>query len=180
MNILKFAIFLSVGIGLAHAEEFDGDLEKIETVHGKRYEKIYIVGGDGTGLTFRHKDGIAKVDFSELPMNLRMLYEPVDAGEEEKIDTAGVKEEHFVPLLDFSLRYRPPAVHSAQVLPLGCCSGVPWKPYWPRFHPAHQLVDPLCREAVLRDFLYTTGLVCPPCGIVPRRLPYDRPYLVLH
>ncbi|MAS94089.1 MAG: hypothetical protein CMO55_12910 [Verrucomicrobiales bacterium] len=163
MKFLKCAIFICLGIFLGNAQGFDGDLEKIETVNGRLYEKIFILSGDETGLTFRHEAGIAKVDYSELPMNLRMLFEPAEKVDAPEADPQ--EETEFIPLLDFALQFRYSPVYRPKLIPAPVCRDVVWRSHWPRYNPAHRLVDPFCRELALRDFLYTTGLVMPPCEI---------------
>lgn len=172
MNFLNYAIVICMALLALNARGFDGDLEKIETINGKLYEKIYILSGDDKGLTFRHEAGIAKVSYAELPMNLRMLFEPA-----ERTDSPEKGEEtreEFVPILDFTLRYRFSPVSfpvvSNHCAPALACRGIHWKSHWPGYNPAHRLVDPVCRELALRDFLYTTGLLPAPCGIRPVRV----------
>jgi hypothetical protein len=165
------------------------DLEEIKTLTGKRYEAIEILGADAYGLMFRHREGIAKVNFSELSTGLRMLYEGGDlvgvakADSTEPVQAVGVVNATqdspgvFVPILNFRLQIQRGG-GAASGCAVGCspCAGFPWRSYWPRYQTAHALVRPDCRALVLKDFLYTTGLQPRPCGVVTRSLPRGHAY----
>ena len=185
MNFLKYATVMGaismIGFSsLADEEVFDFD--RIKTTHGRTYQKIFVISADAHGLMFRHETGIAKLSFPELPMNLRMLYEPADMGAELKTETPDeVTEEKNPPAaspiyLTYLVR---PVYQINQTMPNYCRAPVQyWPNHWPRYHPAHALAHAPHRELVLRDFLYTTELACKPPGVVTRRLPYRRPYLM--
>jgi len=165
------------------------DLEEIKTLTGKRYEAIEVLGADEYGLMFRHRRGIAKVNFSELSTGLRMLYEGGDlvgvspADSTEAVQPAGdatpepTAAEVFVPVLTFRLQIQR---GWNDLSPKSCggspCASFPWRSYWPRYHSAHALTRPDCRALVLRDFLYTTGLQPKPCGVVTRSRPRGHAY----
>lgn len=184
INIMKFliaAIFLAVGAtSLAQAGGFD--LDAITTVEGREYQEIFIVDSDEHGLLFRHRRGIAKLPFASLPTNLRMLYEvsaplevPDEATEQVGEPQMSPSGQNLIPLV-FTVRtrvYPQPAVDSSGY----GCGPFLWPSHWPRFHPVHHLVNPYCREMALRDFLYTTGLLPKPPGILTYRLPCNRPWL---
>lgn len=92
------------------------DLEEIKTLTGKRYVAIEVLEADEYGLMFRHRRGIAKVNFSKLSTGLRMLYEGGDlvgvapAESTEAVQPAGgeipepTAAEVFVPVLTFRLQ----------------------------------------------------------------------------
>ncbi len=84
MKILNFAWILSIvlSIGSALAQDSDYDLERIKTLRGRIFHEITIVSSDVDGLMFRHKEGVAKVSFEELSINLREMFEPVPDSED--------------------------------------------------------------------------------------------------
>ncbi len=185
MNFIKYATVMGVisMIGFSSlADEEVFDFDRLKTTHGRTYEKIFVLSADAHGVMFRHEAGIAKLSFSELPMNLRMLYEPADTGAELSTEApAEVVEEKVAPVsppiyLTYLVR---PVYQIYQAMPNYCPAPAQyWPGHWPRYHPAHALAHPPHRELVVRDFLYTTGLACKPPGVVTRRLPYRRPYLM--
>jgi len=196
MKFLKFAIVPCLACWLLASASGEGgyDLEKISTNDGRVYRDILVVEADRHGLMFRHRDGIAKVDYEFLSRNLRMLYEPVSEVEEKgeggsadsdspdgegdgegdgRAGEAGIAEE--AGSWTVTLRSRTiVAVPRAAGWRSGCrpcgAGAVTWRRHWPRYHPAHALAGPICREAVVRDFLYTTGLLARPPGVTVRRL----------
>lgn len=196
MNYLIFAIFgmiLSVPL-FCKAEGGDFDLAQIKTVYGKVYRDVYIVEADRYGLTFRHRDGIAKVVFSSLSANLRMLYEGTDEvgkdeGDAEKKELAaadasgsmksestgitGPGNDSAAPLV-FTVRNRVTLPSPAFWLGGGplCAGRMGWPGNWHRNSSAHRLTNPYCRELVVRDFLYSSGLIPKPPGIFTYPVPY--------
>lgn len=189
MKILIVAIFLALSFS-GFAQDGDFDLEKISTVEGREYRDILIVDSDEHGLLFRHRQGIAKLPFASLPTNLRMLYEvaaPVETVEEgEKVEETESEDSekaksaaNFYPLT-FTVRtrtYPKSPVDSCGPGPGSGCGPFLWPSHWPRFRPAHHLVNPYCRELAVRDFLYTSGLLPKPPGVFTYRLPHNRPFL---
>ncbi len=185
MNFIKTATVIGaismIGFSsLADEEVFD--FERLKTTHGRTYEKIFVLSADAHGLMFRHEAGIAKLSFTELPMNLRMLYEPAETEAELKSESPEEEAEgKLAPAaspvyLTYLIR---PVYQVYQTMPNYCRAPAQyWPNHWPRYHPAHALAHAPHRELVLRDFLYTTGLACKPRGVVTRRLPYRRPYLM--
>ncbi|MEM7601289.1 MAG: hypothetical protein AAF357_07710 [Verrucomicrobiota bacterium] len=186
MKVLKFAVLLLVGFSsiLTIASDVTFDLDRIKTEHGRVYHDILILDSDRHGLLFRHRKGIAKIEFSQLSMNLRMLYEPV--GEEEPPEPAPdvelISVEEVIPLSQ-TAAYTLTA-HSRVHLPINAFQAGQWSPcvsyrrnwpsHWPGYQPALRLAIPECRARVIDDFLITTGLVPRPCGVTTYRLPYNR------
>lgn len=186
MKFLTFAIILSLFamVPCGFSQDGDFDLDSIKTLDGKRYFVILILDADEYGMTFRHRDGIAKLPFRLLSMNLRMLYEPV-ADVEEASNGEEVDEEEEIIVLneDASIQVRASSRVTAPVYWLrGAYSQMPrpqmapWPSHWPRYHPAHALAYPAYRELAVRDFLYTTGLAERPPGIHPYAIPRHGPY----
>ncbi len=171
MKFLIAAIFgtLFVGTVSSRSEEGDFDLEKIQTEQGRIYQDILILGADRHGLTFRHREGIAKIEFPSLSANIRMLYEVTDeapgAGSEE-IDgnppvvapgePAVADEEGRVLVLHHRLTLYAPVNGWPSCLP--CQDGITWRSSWPRYHPAHRLAFSCYRERTVRDFLFLSGI----------------------
>ena len=196
MNFLIVAIFgmiLSVPL-FCKAEGGDFDLAQIKTAYGKVYRDVYILDSDRYGLTFRHHDGIAKVVFSSLSPNLRMLYEGTDEvekveGDAEKkelgaVDKSGLMKsespkiagpgnEGVLPLV-VTVRTRVTLPSPAFWLGGGplWAGRMGWAGNWHRNNSAHQLTNPYCRELVLRDFLYSSGLIPKPPGIFTYPVPF--------
>ncbi len=79
MKLLKFAILVIVAMAAPGARGQEGgfDHERLTTVDGRTYHEVFVIGSDGNGLTFRHRNGIAKVGFGQLSEGYRMLYEGV-------------------------------------------------------------------------------------------------------
>lgn len=182
MNFIIFArkLVLALIVSFLFANVAQAfDFEKIATKDGPVYREVFIVDVDNNGMMFRHADGIAKVRFEQLPMNLRMLYEPADDGaeltvepEEKNVEPTSEKARPvFYVTLQQPVRYVPVYQYYQP------CYQQAWPRHWPRYHPAHAYARPACRAAVVQDFLYTTGLQPKPPGVVTRRLPYNRPYL---
>jgi hypothetical protein len=188
MRVLKFAIFTMVCSVLAPVEASDVtyDLDKIETQNGRIYRDILILESDQYGLLFRHAVGIAKIDFPQLSMNLRMLYEPV-TDEVTEASGEGGDEVEDAPPFDLSRNLRITVTARNRIeFPInhgdcGCASAChhyrnDWPGHWPRYHPALRLAIPECRALAVKDFLITSGLVARPPGVVTYRLPYNRSY----
>ncbi len=174
LNIMRFLIAaISVVLLFVTAEsranDGDFDLEKIQTTHGRIYRDILILGADHHGLTFRHREGIAKVEFPALSENVRMLYEVTEeipasdevesgqatdpagpagtnpAGAENHVLTVYHRLTLYAPIED-RFAYRP------------CQEAIYWPSSWPQYHPAHRLTIPYYRERSVRDFLILSGL----------------------
>lgn len=187
--VTVFGMILSIPF-FSEAGGGDFDLEQIKTVHGRIYREIHILGADAHGLSFRHRDGVAKLGFASLAENLRMLYEVV---EEVGIDEAAVEEvtsgkEHdgqqegsgwaergsysAVPLVltvHNRVTFPSPALWLGGGYSGGARTG--WPTHWHRYRPVHELINPYFRELTVRDFLYTSGLVPMPPGIAACRIP---------
>lgn len=178
MNFLTLAIpmVLLGSMSLSGASE-PYDLERIRTIEGKEYRGILILEADQYGLSFRHDGGIAKLPFSSLSENLRMLYEVVDgAPGEAEVETALPAEttaEATPPNVSLPspvlLLARSRVIVPSPVLYLGggylAADQVPWPAWWPRYDPVHKLTNPYIRELAVRDFLYSSGLLRTPPGI---------------
>ena len=224
MKILNFAwiSLLLFSVMLSPSQGSDYDLEKIDTLTGRHFKHIRILGADAHGLMFRHAEGVAKVSFEELKISLREMFEPLPEEEQmfeepEIIDRntsidpsqpyAG-EEEIIVPDEKGGAGFvqgkiSPPPVETASqtvpqdyaidiivrnrvVIPLPvnrgygacdpCARPIHWPAHWGRYHPAHRLADPCFRELVVRDFLYTTGLMPLPPGVSVYRLPTSTPW----
>ena len=179
MNFLKFGIFFTLPMAVVSVSAFEGDFERLTTSYGKVLEDVWVIEADDHGLTVRHQSGISKLGFWELSDNLRMLYEPIDDEVANSEGTEEIEEQAEVGFatssVGISFRIYPSARVSSCWDP---CKPLHWKPYWPKYHPAHSLVRPVCRAAVLQDFLYTAGLVPRPPGVKPHILPYNLPYLI--
>lgn len=180
MKVLKFATLILAFSGsswlFAGGDSFD--LDRIQTLNGRAYEEILILSSDRHGLLFRHKRGIAKINFNELSMNLRMLYEPV---EETPMETAVDETDDSFSLLEEESITITAA--NRITVPLGYYRGLGWNRcnayrcaypiHWPRYSPALRLAIPECRALAVEDFLITTGLVPRPFGVRTYRLPYN-------
>lgn len=183
MNFLKIAttFFLAIGSWASlMAENWDHD--QLTTVEGQVYREIAILGSDATGLTFRHRDGLAKLPFSALSQSYRMLYEGlegIDDGTPEEEVSGGqnlapgvfplgeVDEAQFqlvmgVPLV-VEARTRltlPLAMFSLRTAP-ACGWSTPlngWPGWWPDHRYGYLLTRPACRERAVREFLFFSGL----------------------
>ncbi len=189
MNVIKFALiygYLLSGFliqGMAD-DDVSYDLDKIVTLHGKIYRDILIMDADAYGLFFRHRSGIAKLSFSELSAGLGAMYQLTDdefpnGAEplEEPLESGGLIEdesiENGLELISWTrINKRQPGYSSG----LSYCPPVYWPGHWSRYQSAHNLVNPYCRAAVLQDFLYTTGLLPRPPGVLVHRLPSPTPW----
>lgn len=191
MKFLKNELAVILGaIGLATTlQAGDFDLDSITTIEGRSFQEILILGSDEHGLMFRHRSGIAKLPFSELSMNLRMLYEPVaevrpaDEAETTTGHSAAANSEaldsepdHAVATVRTTLTAPGGFIHGALIQMPRPQASVVWPSHWPRYHPAHALAVPAFRELAVRDFLYTTGLAPRPAWIRPYPLPRHGPY----
>jgi len=178
MNFLTLAIptVLLGSMSLSGASE-SHDIERIRTIGGKEYRGILILEADQYGLSFRHDGGIAKLPFSSLSENLRMLYEVID-------EVPGDAEVEAAPPVETTAEAIPPDIclpspvillaRSRVIVPspalyLGggytAADRVPWPARWSRYDPVHQLTNPYFRELAVRDFLYSSGLLRTPRGI---------------
>lgn len=179
MNFLKIAAFfcLMMSAMLCWGQEEGYDHESLTTVEGKVYKNIFIVEADSFGLTFRHRDGIAKLPFSSLSESYRMLYETDDETLGTEVDfTTGAEDwaapvgtsqgavhvagpENLLPTSGPSFVitwYFPRADHACGV---GCCpSAHGFIPYPLRTWP-QSLAVPAYREAAVRNFLIESGLI---------------------
>jgi hypothetical protein len=176
MNFLKSAwIVVAVGAFLSAQaqEEATYDHESLTTVEGAVYREIFIVGSDATGLTFRHRGGIAKVGYASLSDSYRALYEAVE--ELPATESAPAEESVPAPVVAASpLSFaggQPVVVIARQQLriPLsrsvweGACSPVylNWPVAWADHREVLRLADPCWRARSVRDFLYFSGLSSP-------------------
>lgn len=190
MKVLKFAIltmFLSWPV-CSNAGGDTFDLDKIETENGKIYHDILILDSDEYGLLFRHAVGIAKVDFGQLSMNLRMLYEPV--GDNAETPGTGAVEFEGPPApapslkdLKITVTARNRVTWPMATSGYHCINPcqqfrAAWPSHWSRYHPGLALAVPECRSLAVRDFLITSGLAARPPGVVTYQLPKSRPYLL--
>jgi hypothetical protein len=182
MNFLTLAIptVLLGSMSLSGASE-SHDIERIRTIGGKEYRGILILEADQYGLSFRHDGGIAKLPFSSLSENLRMLYEVID---EVPGDAEVEAEVEVAPPVETTAEAIPPDIclpspvillaRSRVIVPspalyLGggytAADRVPWPARWPRYDHVHRLTNPYFRELAVRDFLYSSGLLRTPRGI---------------
>ncbi len=184
MNFLKSAI-LSMALS-APLLSLAQDHESLTTREGRIYHEVFVTDTDANGLTFRHRDGIAKVGFASLSDSYRMLYETVEELPEEP-STADKKaetttkaettdEDSLAAWLDqgpvqIEARNRVAILLPSPFLRLG--GGIDhgrrvpaWPTHWPDHERVHRLTHPLWRELALRDFLCTSGLLPSP---FPRR-----------
>ncbi len=178
MKLLKFATLLIVAVAVSGVRGQEGgfDHERLTTVDGRSYHEVFILGSDRNGLTFRHRQGIAKVGFEQLSESYRMLYEAVDelpgtsadalpadsgaeaAGEADWIET--LDEGPVILLARNRILIERPAAWPR----LG--GGVPpdwlapaWPVWWSDHARVHRITHPLYRELVLREFLHLSGLL---------------------
>lgn len=183
MNFLKIATAFSLAIGSwvsLMAENWDHD--QLTTVEGRVYREIAILGSDATGLTFRHRDGVAKLPFSTLSQSYRMLYEGLEGIDDGASEEAASGRQDLVPAESSSdqgeeTRDRPvlgmPVVIEARTrltLPLAlsplrtapvCGWTTPataWPGWWPDHRYGYLLTRPACRERAVREFLVLSGL----------------------
>jgi hypothetical protein len=176
MNFLKSAwIFVAVGAFLSAQaqEEATYDHESLTTVEGTVYREIFIVGSDATGLTFRHRGGIAKVGYASLSDSYRALYEAVE--ELPANESAPAEEATPAPVVAVSADSfaggQPVVVIARQQLrvPLsrsaweGACPPVylNWPVAWADHCEVLRLADPCWRARSVRDFLHFSGLSSP-------------------
>ncbi len=185
MSVIKFIIICSyllsgVLIQGGADDNLGYDLDKIVTLHGKTFQDILILDADQYGLLFRHRQGIAKLSFSELSAGLRGMYEPLDDGFsplEDPVESGGliqneVATEIRIDLLNRTRIYHRPVQYPAIYTPVPLV----WPQHWPRYHSPHHLVNPYYRAAVLQDFLYTAGLLPLPPGVNIVQLPSPTPW----
>lgn len=138
------------------ADETGYDHDQITTQEGRVYREVFVVEADGSGLMFRHRDGIAKVRYSSLSEGLRMLYEPVGDIEETPEEAApGQQGTAAIPVW-IEVRTR------VWLRPAEClweCRAPAWPTHWANHAWLHRLSDPWYRELAVRDFLLTSGLM---------------------
>lgn len=160
----------------------------MNTENGRVYRDILILDSDRHGLLFRHEKGIAKFNYDQLSMNLRMLYEPVgEIAEESTVPEAEESPPGGLAFPDKDLSFTL-TVRSRIVSPWLPWQGDPgfcrsrcsecrraWPQHGSRYHRALRLAIPECRAFAVDDFLITTGLVPRPPGVMTYRLPYNRP-----
>ena len=187
MKVLKFAILL---LGCCSscwlvASDVTFDLDRIKTENGRTYRDILILDSDQHGLLFRHAKGIAQLDYAQLSMNLRMLYEPVEEGPVEAQADPSEGDSLLSELgvigktADLTLTARNRVTVPFPSYTQHCAAyRRAWPMHWPRYHPVLPLAIPACRSAAIDDFLITTGLAPRPFGVTTYRLPYNRPYLL--
>jgi hypothetical protein len=178
MNFLTLFVFgvLFMACSRVSASEVY-DLETIRTTDGRLYRSILILDADQHGLSFRHESGIAKVLFTSLSPNLRMLYEMVEelpAASVESVQTAAPGEKEMPGLVSslpsplllttwHRVRLPAPAAYLGGGYPFQ--GDRYWPTWWPRYDPVHQLANPYYREVAVRDFLYRSGLLAVPSGV---------------
>jgi len=195
MKTLKCATFLYVFVmvnSLVSAADYD--IEKLTTKHGKIYQEVEFLDADQFGLLFRHRAGIAKESFALLSVPLRDMFEPVDdipsiirpvkpQVENVILKKGEPKEEPAAetPEIVITFRIRQSLIYGCAIKPLANhhCSAKAkafencqfhrtpcnWPKHWHKFHYAHYLTNPRCREITTRQFLQTTGLLPRPCGV---------------
>lgn len=184
MNFLRYAlcVWMSGGFGLAVGQDADYDHESLTTTQGQVYREIFVMGADQTGLTFRHREGIAKVGYGLLSPSYRSLYEPV-----EDLPGAAVNAPENEPAADPDPKSAEAAAAGLagiagpivitlrqQVrIPLattpgwggGACYGDPvfrsWPVGWVDHREVLRLADPCWRGRAVRDFLILSGLQSP-------------------
>lgn len=177
MRILKLAIF-GIILGSLQSPSHAVDLEKLTTTTGRVYYDIEIINSDKHGLLFRHSKGIAKESFPNLSNSIRDMFQPVgdvptDKGamtnkklptDKGNISGKGSDTQHPVTVLTIRQRFTVPVATGLQnphCLNYGNLHPNPhnWPIHWHRFHPAHYLTNPICREQATRNFLHHTGLL---------------------
>jgi len=176
LTVVVYAALLGMAALAVGSEAYD--LERIRTVEGREYRGILILEADRHGLSFRHDRGIAKLPFTSLPENLRMLYEVIDEGPtdaEPGEGTSPASPEMTSPPdiclpSPVVLLARSRVVVPSPALYLGggytTADRQHWPAWWPRYDPVHELTNPYFRELAVRDFLYSSGLLRTPPGIV--------------
>lgn len=183
MKLLNIASFVLLSLLFPFAAKGQYDLERVRTLDGRQYEEIQILDADAHGITFRHHEGITKVPYHRLSVNLRMLYEPVaevaEAGEQSEEEPEPDAVDFFSPeFVEVTASNRVTiSLHWLRAgrigMPAPCMA--PWPSHWPRYQSAHALAYPAWRELAVRDFLYTTGLAVRPPAVVPYSLPRHSP-----
>ncbi len=181
MKFLTFAFFgiLAFAPSVGCGQEVGYDHERLTTNDGRAYHEVFVLGSDANGLTFRHRDGIAKVGFGQLSEAYRMLYEmvaelpdmaiPAEPSSDPR-EVAAIRG-HAIDMLD-----REPLILLARnrfAIPLpaatpwcgGGLSHLPqsaWPTWWPDHGRIHRLTHPLFREYAVRGFLISSGLLSRP------------------
>jgi hypothetical protein len=176
MNFLKSALMFVAAGALFSAtaqEEATYDHESLTTVEGTVYRDIFIVGSDATGLTFRHRGGIAKVGYTSLSESYRALYEAVE--ELPPTESAPAEEPAPAPAvaaspLSFAGGQPVVVIARQQVrIPLsrsvweGACPPVylNWPVAWADHREVLRIAYPCWRARSVRDFLSISGLASP-------------------
>lgn len=183
MNFLKTATlaFLMTGLAMTLMAE-NWDHEQLTTVEGRAYHEVSVIESDATGLTFRHRDGVAKLPFATLSQSYRMLYEGLENVDDLSTEeTSGVHPDGIGPrqsqkvsanASSFSKQMFPLVAEARTLvrLPLGApsfmsvadCRGSSPVVFWPGWWPDHRygyfLTRPAGRERVVREFLLLSGL----------------------
>ncbi len=180
MDFLKFvaAVVILSASGGVQSEDGGYDHERLTTLEGRTYQAVFVIGSDATGLTFRHREGIAKIPFSSLSESYRMLYETVeelpaaDSGGPQAKDApeAALEEDEAFALEPATLVARNRVLLPLAPAPLRLGGGIvhparplAWPSWWPDHGPIHRLAHPLYREWAVRDFLHSSGLLPLPC-----------------
>lgn len=165
------------GVGLAEGSH---DHEQLTTRDGQVFRAIRVIDSDPQGLTFRHREGIAKIPFDALSPAYRLLYETV----EEAVDTpealpAAAPSPAALETPDRAGRPAPSSwelhirLHWRALVPTGSACGAFPSSTPPGQHLAARgrsdhgtlfLSHARHRERVLRSFLLHQGLLTtPPC-----------------
>jgi hypothetical protein len=168
--ILVISIATAISAEKPEVEDDFGDIPVLETTDGYTYFEIEVLRVDPKGLTFRHSRGLAKIVFDDLSQALRERfgYDPVAASEFTKPKPKSQSKppkKRARPVNTIVIVRRP----QLQFGPCGSSHlalnrGQQMLPY-----PLSLSQYPNRRLAEL-DFLYTTGLLPRPPGIVVRRI----------
>ena len=190
-------IFGSVFVLVLAARAGGGDsgraLEVLETLDGRVFHDVAIDSVDPNGLLFRHRDGIAKIRFTNLKPAIREAWGFTE-DEARAFETGGSKAGIVVeenagasptsraagnsPLV-FSFRIRTtfpivsPFRGNRGCGPADCGASLasfPWAAHWSRFHPGLAYSQFPCRQLAERDFLLSAGILPHPPGAWTRRL----------
>ena len=164
------------------------ELGTLRTEDGRTFHEARAVSADTLGLTFRHRGGVAKIDFELLSREIRDRYgydkaiaeqkaEEGKDGEAPKTARAAAAAAKSPTPVEVRLRIRTRTqIRLPQAAGCGglaaCRAGVPWGSWWPRYHPANNYALFPCRQLAERDFLITSGILPVPPGVsvypVPR------------
>ncbi len=189
MKFLNFAAFLAV-LALCATGRADEPIDTMELLPvgwGEVFFDVKVIDADEYGLTFRHQNGAAKVLYEWLPLEVEEKYAPMRSGKEASSSgnsggfqvspegaAAGplvISVLNRVNLPQFS--YGNPGA----CYPWGGVALPTWHSHWPRYHPAHALVNPYYRSLAVQDFLYSSNLVPRPIWLTGWNLEHRRPRL---